>query len=97
MCLCFSGDPPRLLDPPGHLCGWVIGAFFPWGLRDVRGELVWEKIDGIFNLGVWVPEGTLAARRHLALELVSGADFWCKLVFRASPGDLGASRGRFSA
>jgi len=36
-------------------------------------------------------------RRHLALELVSGADFWCKLMSRASPGDLGEPRGRFSA
>ena len=32
-----------------------------------------------------------------ALELVSGADFWCKLMFRAIPGDLGGSRGRFPA
>jgi len=43
-------------------------------------------------LSGWVPEGSLAGtslRHHLALELVSGADFWCKLMFRASPGDLG--------
>ena len=28
----------------------------------------------------------------MALEMVSGADFWCKLTFRASPGDLGGPR-----
>ena len=33
----------------------------------------------------------------MALELVSGADFGCKLMPRARPGDLGESRGRFSA
>ena len=33
----------------------------------------------------------------MALELVSGADFWCKLMYRGSPGDLGGSRGRFPA
>jgi len=40
----------------------------------------------------WVPEGSLAGffvRREVALELVSGADFGCKLMFQASPGDLG--------
>ena len=31
----------------------------------------------------------------MALELVTGADFWCKLMSRGSPGDLGWSRGRF--
>ena len=48
----------------------------------------------------WVPEGSLAGAfgcREMAEELVSGADFWCKLMPRASPGDLGGSRGRFSA
>ena len=30
-----------------------------------------------------------------ALELVCGADFSCKLMFRASPGDLEGPRGRF--
>ena len=30
--------------------------------------------------------------REMALELVCGADFSCKLMFRASPGDLGGSR-----
>ena len=46
----------------------------------------------------WVPEGSLAGFfgcRETALELVSGADFWCKLMSRGSPGDLGGSRGRF--
>ena len=33
----------------------------------------------------------------MALELVSGADFWCKLMCRARPVDLRGSRGRFSA
>ena len=40
---------------------------------------------------IWVPEGNLAevfGCHEMALELVSGADFWCKLMFRASPGDL---------
>ena len=48
----------------------------------------------------WVPEGSLAGVfgcHGMTLELVSGADFWCNLMFRASPGDLGGSRGRFSA
>ena len=47
-----------------------------------------------------VPEGSLAGVfgcHEMALELVSGADFWCKLMFRASPGDLGGPRGRFPA
>ena len=36
----------------------------------------------------WVPEGSLAGffvRHHLALELVSGDDFWCKLMSRSRP------------
>ena len=33
----------------------------------------------------------------MALELVSAAEFWCKLMSRASPGDLGGSRGRSPA
>ena len=40
----------------------------------------------------WVLEGGLAAVfgcHDMALELVSGADFWCKLMSRASPGDQG--------
>ena len=48
----------------------------------------------------WLPEGSLAGAfgcHEMALELVSGADFWCKLMSRASPGDLGGSRGRFPA
>ena len=35
--------------------------------------------------------------REMALELVSGADFGCKLMSRGSPGDIGGSRGRFPA
>ena len=38
----------------------------------------------------WVPEGSLAGGcgcHEMTLELVYGADFWCKLMFRASPGD----------
>ena len=26
--LCLPGDPPCILDPPGYLCGWAVGAFF---------------------------------------------------------------------
>ena len=36
-------------------------------------------------------------RSHLALELVCGADFPCKLMCGAGPGDLGGSRGSISA
>ena len=46
----------------------------------------------------WVPEGSLAGDlgcHEMALELVSGADFCCKLMSRGSPSDLGESRGRF--
>ena len=32
--------------------------------------------------------------REMALELVSGADFWCKLMSRGRPVDLRRSRGR---
>ena len=45
VCLSFSGDPSRLLDPPGHLCGWAVGAFLPWELRCVLGELEGKKKD----------------------------------------------------
>ena len=41
----------------------------------------------------WVLESSLAGfvgRREMALEWVSGAEFWCYLMFRASPGDLGS-------
>ena len=44
----------------------------------------------------WVPEGSLAGffvRRHLALELVCGADFSCLLMCGAGPGDLGGGPG----
>ena len=34
-------------------------------------------------------------RRHLALDLVCGADFSCVLMCRAGPGDLGGTGGRF--
>ena len=47
-----------------------------------------------------VPEGSLAGffvRRHLALELVCGADFSWELMCGAGPGDLGGSRGSDSA
>ena len=47
---------------------------------------------------IWVPEGSLAGVcgcHEMALELVSGADFWCKLMPGAGPVDLGRSRGRF--
>ena len=37
----------------------------------------------------------LFGRRDVALELVSGYDFLCKLMSRGSPGDLGGSRDRF--
>ena len=30
---------------------------------------------------------------EMALDLVCGVDFWCKLRFRGSPGDLKGSRG----
>ena len=46
-----------------------------------------------------VHEGSLAGifvRRHLALELVSGANFSCKLMFRPGPGDLGEVPGSVS-
>ena len=48
----------------------------------------------------WVPEVSLAGffgGRHLALELVCGADFSCKLMCGAGPGDLGGSPGSGSA
>jgi len=48
----------------------------------------------------WVLEGGLAGAfgcHEIALEFVSGADFWCKLMCRASPGYLEGSRGRSSA
>jgi len=48
----------------------------------------------------WVPEGSLAGLfgcHEMALELVSGADFWCKLMSGAGPVDLGGSRGRSPA
>ena len=50
--------------------------------------------------GNWVPEGSLPGVfvcHEMALELVSGADFWCKLMSLGSPGDLGWSRGRSPA
>ena len=34
---------------------------------------------------------------EMALELVSGADFWCKLMSGERPVDLRGSRGRCSA
>ena len=46
---------------------------------------------------IWVPEGSLAGffvRHEMALELVCGADFSCKLNCRASPGDLEGSWGQ---
>jgi len=39
----------------------------------------------------WLLKDKLAGssvRHHLALELVSGADFWCRLMSRASLDDL---------
>ena len=50
--------------------------------------------------GPGVLEGSLAGcfvRRFLALELISGDDFSCKLMCGAGPGDLGGSRGSASA
>jgi len=41
----------------------------------------------------WVPEGSLTGvvgGRRLALEVVSGVEFWCKFMFQASTSDLGA-------
>ena len=45
----------------------------------------------------WVRPKTYPPRAHseMALELVSGADFWCKLMSGGRPVDLGGSRGRF--
>jgi len=46
----------------------------------------------------WLPGGSLAGFfgcREIALELVCGADFSCKLMCGAGPGDLGGSGGRF--
>ena len=48
----------------------------------------------------WVSEGSLGGflvRHHLALGLVSGADFLWKLMSGAGPGDLGGSCGSDSA
>ena len=48
-------------------------------------------IVGLVSAVTWVPEGSLTGVfgcRRLALELVSGGEFWCKLMFQASPGDL---------
>ena len=44
----------------------------------------------------WLPEGSLAGScwfHEMALELVCGADFSCKLMCGAGPGDLGGPGG----
>jgi len=56
--------------------------------RDVGVQASGVTSQDVGAQAVWVLEGSLAgssARYHLALELVSGADFWS----RGSPGDLG--------
>ena len=73
------------------------GSRVPRGRPDPENDRFSAKFKTTFP---WVPEGSLAGVcgcHEMALELVSGADFWCKLMYRGSPGDLGRSRGRFPA
>ena len=71
----------------------------------VTKRLVWlglalQASEGQTDFYTWVPEGSVAGffvRRHLALELVCGADCSCILMCRAGPGDLEGSRGLISA
>ena len=104
--LCFRQeiDPGTSLDRRGSTGTSICTKSQPRRpiLRPFRCDFRSVKKSYIKNPGVpdWVREGSLAGssvRHHLALELVSGAEFWCKLMFRASPGDLGGSLGRFPA
>ena len=57
------------------------------------------KIDNFRSVkkpyGCVLKHTTPGAHYEMALELVSGADFWCKLMSGGRPVDLRGSRGRF--
>jgi len=84
-----SGKEPYI-ESPG-----VLGSAWPGSEERAQGtlEAVSPDLRGLDlepsrrRLG-WLREGSLAGVfgcHEMALELVSGADFWCKLMSRASP------------
>jgi len=76
---------PQKIGPP---------IFKSWLSPDLR------RNRGPANSKRCVPEGSLEGFfgcRETALELICGADFSCKLMCRAGPGDPGGSRGAASA
>ena len=81
-----------------HLSGWKDGIYVIVTLVFTIAAPVIIFNILLLSLETWVlvPEGSLTGffgRRHLALELISGADFSWKLKCEAGPGDLGGSRG----
>ena len=77
----------------------LVNYFFETCICNIDMQTNTAHISSCISYVYWVPEGSLAGVfgcHEMALELVSGADCWCKLMFRASPGDLGGSRGRSS-
>jgi len=86
---------PRLAPAPRRVPGEVRNTkLFPVAvLHGGRGAK-----HGMLSRG-WVPEGSLAGFfgcRIMAVELVCKADFSCKLICGAGPGDLEGSRGSIS-